>query len=197
MRRNLMALGILVIFLAFVVEGFSRTPVEVEAAYDTWVNVNSKEANPPEPTLSVEGNLVAGDKFRIFFQVQPSSSNVYLPDSLGIKINLSDTNGNVLHSYFVEAEYQEEKIVLLNSYPVVTANDTEIYNVVAQPTGNLLMRLLVIQKSQHVEAKVDYPFEFLSLASIIVFLVGVGFLLWGAKSSKHKTLRKERSSKRA
>jgi hypothetical protein len=198
MRRNVLALGIFLMFLAFVLQASSQFSVEIDPARDTWTTVNSNEANPPVLELSVAANLSKDDEFRIFFSLQRTPEN-YLPDGFGIKMNLTDPNGDVLF-FEREAEIDETgKIVITHlgeTYPSAVANLTGTYRVDAQSRGGIiLIRLLTIEKSVIIPANVDYPWAILSPASVVVFLAGACLLVFGALSSKGRKPRKNRLSK--
>ena len=192
MRKVLLALGVFAMLFGLVLHAVSQMSVQEQLPYETWLNVNDTEANPPVGNLSVEGNLTSGDKFRLWFSLQPSQSQVF-PNSLGIKMNLTNPNGNTA-SYIVHVDIDEEgKIRTLDPYPEDIANYTGTYRVDGQSLGVVLIRLLVIQKSLFVEPELKYPYEALLPVGIVVFLVGVGLILWGAMSSKRKRpLRKKR-----
>jgi hypothetical protein len=192
MRRNIVVLGILMMFSALIFLAASQLTTELEPSHDTWVNVNDKEANPPLPTLSMEANLTAGDKFRVFFALQ--QSNNYLPDGVGIALNVSEPYSEHVISYGLHADIDEYgKIVIAepNPYPPIMANYTGTYRVGARSFAVFLIRLLIIQKLKHIDARLDYPYWYFSPMSIAVFLGGVVVLLWGTRG-KSKRSRKSR-----
>jgi hypothetical protein len=198
MRRNILALGILIMLLAFVLQVSSQFSVVIDPARDTWVTVNSNEANPPVLELSVSANLSKDERFRIFFSLQRISGS-YLPDGFGLDMNLTDPNGAVL-SFERDAEIGEDgKIVITNlgeTYPSALANVTGTYRADAQSRGGVIMvRLLTIEKSVTIPANVDYPWTILSPASIVVFVAGTCLLFLGAVSSKARRPRKSRLPK--
>ena len=197
MRLNILATGVFLMFLALLLQASSQISIEVEPSRGIWTNVNSNEANPPEESLSVEANLTNGDEMRMFYSLQKSSSNYY-PNGFGIKMNLTAPGGNVT-SFIRHVEIDEEgKIVVLDfpAYPTVTANHTGAYRVDGQSLGGVvLIRLLTIQKYELTEPKIEYPYLIFTPASIVVFLIGVALLFWGALSSKGKKTRRSRFSK--
>lgn len=187
-----MVLGILMMFSALVFQAASQLTIELESSHDTWVNVNDKEANPPLPILSVEANLTSGDKFRVFFALQQSEN--YLPDGVGIAINVSEPYSNHVISYALHADIDEDgKIVIAepNPYPAIMANYTGTYRVDARSFAVFLVRLLTIQRFKHTDARLDYPYWYFSPMSIPVFLGGVVVLIWGTRG-KSKRPRKRR-----
>ena len=196
MRRNILALSVLLMFLALLLQAFSQMSIEVEPSRGIWTNVNSNEANPPAESLSVEANLTNSDELRIFYSLQKSSIS-YRPNGIGIKMNLTGPDGNVT-SFIRHVDLDEmDRIVVTDfpTYPTATANQTGAYRVDGQSIGQVvLIRLLTIQKYELTESKIEYPYLILYPSSIVVFLTGGVLLCWSVLSRKGKKTRKSRFS---
>jgi len=194
MRRDLLAYGIIVLFLGLVFLACSRVTVQPEPI-GSWSVVDDFEANPPDDHLQVEGFLGGGETFKVYFSLMPPPVQL-LPEDIGLYVNVTDPQNDTT-TYPIRVRFLQGKLVTMDLPPTGTASYTGIHKVRAWSLWGINMAYLSLERSEFIEQEPQYPYEILFSVSIPVFFGGVVVCLLGLKSSrKRRTRYKRLSSKR-
>lgn len=190
MRRDLLALGILLLFLGVVFISGSRVVVKPEPL-EKWVVVEDTSAEQPTSSLFVQGRLTRGDRFRVYFELAPPSPGPFSMDAT-VLVNLTDPNGYV-EPYYIPIERDEGGTLrLMAPFPGGVANYTGTYKVSAEAILGVFFNYLDLQKIEIEEKEPQYPYGVLFPVGIAVLLGGVGISLLGTKISRRKRIRYKR-----
>jgi hypothetical protein len=183
MRKDILALGMSVMFLGLVFLSASRTAIKPEPKWDVVVNTRANESTE---RLFLQGNLTEGDKFQVNFALDQNSAQQFLLEP-EVQVNVTDPNG---HSklYSIRLRGMDGYIARLDPFPQDVANYTGTYNVTAE-AFEILLRNLVLSKLGFVKTDPDYPYSFLFPVGIAILLGGSGISLLALKISKRKRVR--------
>jgi hypothetical protein len=183
MKRDVFVLGVFLFFLGLILASTSRRGIEFE---ETWGVVSETPLiNPPKETLSLEGHLEAGDKFRVYFTIQVVELPRPTPSEIGvIEMNLTDPDGNVISLPNTLIGVQREMPYPLK-IPEGVANVTGLYKVDAKafPTQWILLESLRLEKF---EIKKKEPYGALLPIGVAVSGSGIVLSVFGLKSSKRR-----------
>lgn len=192
MRKDLLALGTLLLFFGLVFVAISRVAIRPEPT-PYWVVVEETWAQQPSDSLFVQGTLKNGDRFRANFRLAIVGAHL-LPDVV-ILVNITDPNE---HTESFEVLVPFTKGAPKYEFPEHVANFTGTYKVTAQsilPTA--LLSNLALQKMEIEEEEPQYPHSDFMPVGVVVLLGGFGILFLGVKLSKRRrTLYKRRLQKR-
>lgn len=192
MRRDLLALGIFLLFLGLVFISGSRVVVKPEP-FEKWVAVEDTTVEEPASILFVQGSLTHGDKYRVYFELAPPPPGPFSADTIA-QVNLTDPNG-YMESYLIPIERDEMGLLrVTESFPGGVANYNGTYKVSAEVPKifGVTFKSLSIQKIELVEKEPQYPYGFLLPVGIAILLGGVAISLLGAKISRRKRIRYKR-----
>lgn len=185
MRRNLLALGVLLVFLGLFFLSVSRTVMKPELS---WAIVENTRANKSTEKLSLQGYLTKGDRFQVTFGIDQNSSSPFFLEP-GVYVNVTDPNG---YSSFYNIDLTTDEygyVLRLDPWPEDVANYTGSYTVAAE-AFDILLKSLVLHRQ--VKTEPGYPYSFLFPVGIGILLGGGGISLFGVKISKPKRIRYKR-----
>lgn len=191
MRRNVLVSGIFITLLGLAFMAASGIAVQPEPPRETEV---LDETTPDQPaySLSVQGDLSNGDRFRVGFTVEGPPGALHI--DAAVIVNVADPDGNN-STYEIPITLKGEQPIPTTPFPESTANKTGLYKVVAQGIWGVLLRSLVLEKM--ILKEPEYPYGILFPMGIAIMMVGIGVSFLGAKSSKpRRVLSKKRSLKR-
>jgi len=187
MRKDILALGMFVMFLGLVFLCVSRIAIEQQ-----WMMIPGARAEPTDPVerLSIQGDLKEGERFKVTFTLRN-----FTPYSLelGVVVNVTDPNG---YSKLYEIPLSSSGTgtpLLVEPFPEDIANYTGTYKVSAEGY-DVTLRSLVLQR----KGEPLYPYSFIFPVGIAIFLGGGGISLLAVKMraraqlSKRKGLRNKR-----
>jgi len=190
MRKNLLAFGILLLFLGLIFMSYSSMPVKPEPQ-KKWDTVNKNEIQEPTIDMFVEGNLTAGDTFKVTFSLGPSYSSSYMMEGASVLINITEPNGYPKQIADVAIELVNGRPAIAAPFPVSLANVTGTYNATARAIWGVTLIRIAIEKMKIEERDLEYPNgAFLPVGSATL-LVGAGASFFGAKVSKRKKIRRK------
>lgn len=183
MRRDIFVLGVFLVFLGLSLMSVSRTTME---PVERWQNVRETEVNPPKESLSVQGNLEAGDEFRVYFLIHLDEEITQAgldPDTAGvIQMNLTNPHGDTVHlpdTYIL----MQSGMPYPDELPTGVADATGTFKVDAKSIGWINLESLILQRLV-IEGK--EPFGFLLPVGLVVSGSGIVLCIFGAKSSKRR-----------
>jgi hypothetical protein len=184
MRKDILALGMFVMFLGLIFLSVSRTVKKPELKWATVVNTRAKESTEK---LFLQGNLTEGDRFQVTFGLNQSSSQPFLLEP-EVEVNVTDPNG---HSklYSIRLTSIDSSFACMDPFPEDVANYTGTYKVTAEAFEILLNSLFL---HRQVKTEPDHPYSFLFPVGIAIFLGGGGISLLAVKISKRKRIRNKR-----
>ena len=192
MRKDLLALGISILFLGLVSVVYSRVVIKPQPKQN-WVLVEETWAQPLNMSLFVQGDLEEEDRFRVYFRITPAG--VFKIPDVVIRVNITDPNENT-KSYYVNVPFQQG--APNPEFSEYAANFTGTYRVTTQtilPT--VQFSYLALQKLEIEEGDPQYPNSDFLPVGVVVLLGGFGILLLGVRLAKPKrTLYKRRLLKR-
>jgi len=189
MRRDLLALGLFLLFLGVVFISASRVTVKLEPL-EKWVVVEDVRVEEPASSLVVEGHLAREDRYRVYFVLAPPSPGPFSLDTT-VLVNLTDPNG-YMESYYIPIEREDLMLFLKAPFPEGVANYTGTYKVRAEAILGVFFNYLSLQKIELVEREPQYPYGTLLPVGIAILLGGVGISILGAKISKRRRIRYRR-----
>lgn len=193
-RKNLLALGLVLIFMGLVFIAVSRIVVKPEPL-QKWVVVEEVEAGQSADNLFLNGHLTQGDRFRVYFSLGPVSGGRLSVDAT-VLINLTDPIGHV-KLYEIPIMYAQGKLTTRDRFPEVVANYTGAHKVNARGIWGVSLTYLALQKMEIEEKEPQYPYIIFLPVGFAVLLGGVGTSILGVKTSKRKRTRyKSRLPKR-
>lgn len=189
MKRDILILGVFFLFLGLTLMSVSRTSVEVEPL-ERWQTVEETEVNPPKESLSVQGDLTNGDRFRVYFTIQMEEEELarkfggVFPSEVGvIEMNLTDPYGSSVRLPDTLIGIQRGM-----AYPVElpegVANVTGTYTVDAKSFPPDWIKLESLRLEREIERK--EPFGFLLPVGVVVSVSGIALSIFGVKSSKRR-----------
>lgn len=194
MRKDLLAIGIFLIFLGLISVASSRVAIKPEPTQD-WVVVEKTEVLQPTEKLSVQGDLTSGDRFRANFGLSRSTGPGIVPEVSMILVNLTDPNGEIESSQ-IPLDLQGGAVTPMAPFPKGIANYTGTYKVDARTIGVVLLNEVALEKMEIEEKELQYPYANLLPIGIAIFIGGFGISLLGVKLSKRKRMLYKRRSHR-
>lgn len=183
MRKNVVALGISLLFLGAVFIAVSRVTVKPEPL-KTWTVVSDFRAETPTTSLVVQGNLVQRDRFRVYFGVAPVSGPG-IPWDAAVLINFTDPNGNT-RTYEIEVRLIDDKPASADPPPEGVVNHTGTYKVDAWAIWGISLDYLALQKIEIKEMEPQHPYGNLFFVGGAIFLGGIGAVYLGVKAPRRK-----------
>lgn len=192
MRKDLLALGILLLFLGVVFISGSRGVVKPDPL-EKWVVVEDVTPEEPASSLFVQGILTMNDTYRVYFELAPFPSGPFSIDTFA-QVNVTDPNG-YMESYSIPIERDEMGLLqATESLPGGVANYTGTYEVSAEVPEifGVNFRSLGIQKIELEERELEYPYGILLPVGSVILLGGVAISILGAKVSRRKRIRYKR-----
>ena len=174
MRKDLLALGLILLFVGMASMSISQVTVTPEPI-QSWVTVAESTSQEPSNNMTVQGTLTQGDRFRVYFLYGPYSGAINI--DAGVLINLTDPTGYTKSFYsLVESG---------PSYPEYTANSTGTYR--ANALAILIsITSLTFEKMEIEEKGSQHPYSIYLPVGGVIFAGGSGILLLGRKISKRR-----------
>jgi len=189
MRKSIIVLGIVLLFVGVISLGISRTPVYSIPDFPIVAEVTAP--NQTTYNLTLVGNLTRGDTFLIRFEpILPTSDQVSM--DAGVEINLTDPEGRSV-LYDIPLDFSSGQWFPTARLPEGVANITGAYKVKALGYMWVYLRSLTLKKA--VEKPPQYPYDNLLPAGIAVVIGGTATSIFGAKSTKSRKNPKTRSSR--
>jgi len=193
-RKDLLALGIILLFLGLIFTSISREAVKPEPE-GSWVPLaEAKESKAPFWNLFVEGDLKQGDKFRIVYREGMWRSELIVEGGT-VYINLTDPWGHIENYEILYELSADEQLVPVEGGRRLPseflANDTGSYKVSAEAIWGVSLTYLALVKFELKEKEPYYPNSNLFPIGVVTIFGGVGVSLLGAKISKSKKIRKK------
>jgi len=186
MRKDLLALGLIVTFAGLIFLAFSQVAIVPEPIRN-WIDVTRSVPEQPSYNMSVQGNFTIGDRLRVYFQF-PFSGGL-IREGAAVLANLTDPSGHIKASE-VPVGSTDGQIGIMAAFPEYLANFTGTYRVKAEGLG-VSLASLALQRLEIEQAEPYYPNGVFLPAGGAVFAGGLGTSILGAKISK----RRRRSSK--
>jgi len=175
MRKAIVAIGVLLLFLGVFLLGISRIAVQSTPDFPTVAKTTS---NADTNSLNVSGNFARDDIFKLFFTPNYKRPDVASQDN-GVFLDFTDPSGNTVN-YEVAITIEGGNPYLEGQFPTGFVNQTGIYTLKAFSYGyGMYLRSLELQKV--VEKPPLYPYYYLLPASFAIVIGGTGASLWGAK----------------
>jgi len=190
-RRNILVSGIFLMFLGLVFIVASGIVIQPEPLRETEV---LDETTPDQPaySLSVQGDLSIGDRFRVGFTIKVPPE--MLPADAAVIVNVTDPDG-YNSTYDMPITLSElGKPIPLAPFPEGTANKTGLYKVCAQGIWGVQLTYLCLEKMTLTEREPERPYTILFPIGIAIIMVGVGTSFLSARSSKPRRIRSKKSS---
>lgn len=193
MRRDILVLGIFLLFLGLILISSSHEVVKPEPI-ESWVVVREVMVDQPSLNLFVEGTLIRGDRFRAYFEPTPPSSPISTGDET-VALNLTDSNGNT-KSYSILMERADSSFLPEEPFPEDVANNTGTYQVSAEALYGAYLDYLSLQKIEIEETASYDVYSILLPIGFAILLLGVGISALSTRLSRHKKTRYKRPSHR-
>jgi len=181
MRKDILALGLILFFAGLVLVATSQIAVKQEPT-KSWLTVAKVEPQQPSYNMSVEGTLAQGDKFRVYFKLGRVSGPFI--EGAAVLINLTDPN-EYSNLYDVSIGSVEGILGILEPFPEGVANHTGTYKANAQGLA-VSLSYLSLQKMKLEEKEPLYPYSTFFPAGSVICLGGVGILILSNRMSRHK-----------
>lgn len=183
MRKDLLALGLIVSFVGLVSIAVSQVPV-VPNPSQNWVTVPGAEVQAPESSynMSVQGILTQGDRFRVYFQLGLPPA-IFSMDAT-VLVNLTYPNGST-KLYDIPIGSSGGTVGIMAPFPEGTVNETGTYKANAEAYFITII-YLAFQKVEVGETEPQYPYSTFLLVGGGAFAGGIGIIVLGAKIPKRK-----------
>ena len=191
MRKSVLVSGLFLVLFGLVFMVASTIAVQPEPFIETQV-LDKTTANPPADSLSVQGNLSNGDRFRIGFTIDTSPGQIHV--DAAVILTVTNPEGYNLTDEIPIGFSPGGKPISMAPFPEGIANKTGTYKVSAQGIWFVYLRSLVLEKAILKEGEAEYPYRILFPIGIATITGGVGTSLLGAKSSKPRKIRSKRRS---
>lgn len=185
MKKNILALGIFLLFLGIVLIGVSGMDVSKPEKKWTVVSEVKEEEATPLTKLAVQGNLEQGDTFRAYFELSPRPQTGAYSIDVAVVVNLTDPNGNT-RTYDIPITYVGIMPANLEPFPEGVANYTGTYKLDAWGIWGAALNYLALKKMEFEEVEPQYPYSNLSFVGGATFLGGIGTLFLGIKAPRRK-----------
>lgn len=190
MRKFLLALGLILLFLGLISMSISQVTVKQEPRKE-WVPIAESKSESEEPTynMTVQGTLTKGDRYRVYFVWAPISGSFSIDRA--VVINVTDLTTGSTKSFPIPLGSLEST----PSYPEIIANSSGPYKANALAIFASL-KSLALEKQEIQKRDPQYPYSaFLPIGGVI-FACGSGILLLGRKTSKRRRRVRSRFRKR-
>lgn len=194
MRIRFVVLSLILVVLGLGFISLSRVIVTPEAK-DKSTIVSGAEVRPVLPTdeLAVEGNLVEGDRFKVYFTLS-SPQGPAIPADTGVIVNVTDPTGqSTRYDIEVEARGTPPIFGTMGDLPQGVANQTGTYKVSAvgwQVKLNYLVLLKIITEQNDSY----YPNSSLLPVGITTIIGGAGVSILGTRKQPRRTRRSHLST---
>ncbi len=187
MRKDLIALGLVITFAGLIFMAFSRVTVRPEPIRK-WVSLAKYQSPQPVYNMSVQAPLTSSERFKVYFQFGPYSGGSIV-EGAGVVVNVTglDVTGQSIYakSFDIPVKLAGGLPRITVPFPEDTVNQTGTYRANAEAFFVSII-YLDFQKLELKEAQPQYPYATLSPYGYATSAVGVAVLLIGTKVSKHR-----------
>jgi len=192
MRKDVIALGLVISLTGLSLIGFSQVTVRSEPVRN-WITVAESKSQQPIYNMSVQSTFISGDRLKVYFELGPYSGGP-VPEGAGVLVNLTDPSGYT-NTFDIPVRPVGGTFAIAKSFPETVVNQTGIYRANADALFVSII-YLAFQKLELRQVEPKYPYATISLPGYVAFAGGLAVMLLGVKiSKKPRHFRKQKSNK--